>query len=306
MAGFLGCYHHSQCFDRSAVSNCSKCGKGMCVECTDTLRSPNSGQILCVDCLNAELNGMENRALGIREQRKKELIYMVVGGVIGLILGLILMSLIGPLALIIPFAFASFVTIWRASFGTFGFLFGLIVFVVLMVISPIMLLVRVISRIKERKQMLEIALYLENAKETNNKYLKYARNMKSGNLGADMDKIRAQYAAEVAALELEAKKQREAREAQKLETYTTQMSMQDALAKAKAEAAEEIKREFQGQFDELKAQNQKEIAAVSAKVDEASQEMNSQMKDVIAQQGHAQKLLDTLGGKGKKKGKAAA
>lgn len=52
--GYILCHHHSKCEDRPAVAQCSKCGKGLCVECADKLKSAD-GKVVCVDCLNEEL-----------------------------------------------------------------------------------------------------------------------------------------------------------------------------------------------------------------------------------------------------------
>ncbi len=186
----MACYHHANCGDRPSVSTCSKCGKGLCTECTDKLRSKKTGKILCVDCLNAELRSMENHANYVIAKRKKELIGMLVGGIIGLILAIALTGTLGVFAWFIPFACASFATIWGRTFGSgAGLIWGIISFLIGVVISPIVLVVRVVSRLKESKDLKAYAEYLGRAKVANNNYFKMARAMKTGGINEELEKL---------------------------------------------------------------------------------------------------------------------
>lgn len=193
MATGFACYHHCNDHDRAAVSTCSKCGKALCAECTDLFRSRKTGQILCVECLNNEIAANERLAASIMERDRKQIIGMIVGLVVGFILAIIMAASapeIGFLGFIyFPFLIASFGTIWMYSFGSFGFVFGLIAFIGMMLISPIMFVIRIVKRVKERKQLAEIIAYNIKARKLNNEYLEYARSCKSGLSSADLQRI---------------------------------------------------------------------------------------------------------------------
>ena len=193
MASGFACYHHCNDLDRPAVSPCSKCGKSLCVECTDLFRSKKTGNILCIECLNKEIKGNENRFAAISARLKSEMNKMIVGLVVGIIAAIILLVALEGAAKILgiwmPFLFASFGLIWEKSFGSCGWLIGAIVFVVLVLVSPIMFIVRLKSRSDRRKSLAYMIQVNMRAREMNNQFLEKARKKKSGLTAAEMQKL---------------------------------------------------------------------------------------------------------------------
>lgn len=196
MGSVLACYHHSHCEDRPAVATCSECGKGLCTECADRLRSPNTGEILCVDCLNSELEAMVIVAGEAKKKTIKELIMMGVGFVIGLIVGIILSQFVPVIGFFMPTLFASFGTIWQMTRG-YGFFVGLLFFIALMFASPIMFIVRLVVRIRDVVALKKFAASQIQYHNANDKYFKVARSMTSQKIDAEAIRrdLEVQYAA---------------------------------------------------------------------------------------------------------------
>ncbi len=193
------CYHHSNCEDRPAVSTCSNCGKGLCTECTDKLRSPKTGKILCVDCLNAELR--EGAALSVKAKNavKSEIVGMIVGGVIGIIVAIILGVLLSStpflfLAFFMPTLFASFFTLFNFARGR-GFFLGILFFLGGIIASPIVFIRRLVVRLKNIKTLKEYAAYQTSMQETNKLFFETARKMKTKKESEQeyFAKLRAEY-----------------------------------------------------------------------------------------------------------------
>lgn len=164
MASYMRCYHHSNCEDRPAVAKCTKCGKGLCRECADKLRSESTGNMLCVDCLNDEMAADVAWADLQNSRLKREMITMIIGFVIGLVAEIVLfavgtknetvmMLFFISFMLFLPTLLASFGTIWRAAGFFEFFVFKIIAFLVLCVASPIMFIIRLVKRAKRRKIM---------------------------------------------------------------------------------------------------------------------------------------------------------
>jgi hypothetical protein len=197
----LGCYHHCNCEDRPAVARCTKCGKGLCQECTDRLRSRDTGQILCVDCLNQEVAANYNEADRARKAVKRELIFIIIGFIIGfpfLIMGIATIasgtvdlstfsviysrnssvSLILPIICIcLPFLLASLRTIFKIATDEHGFILGVLIFVFLMLVSPIIFIWRVVVRIRDIKLLKSYKIWQTNLYEANQDYFEVARGM---------------------------------------------------------------------------------------------------------------------------------
>lgn len=192
METYLRCYHHSSCEDRPAVSRCTKCGKGLCAECTDKLRSNETGKMLCVDCLNDEL--AEDAAWALRMERtlKKEMSFITVGFIIGMLIYLFwsLVFIVGVIStgqhsefllfllfgLYIPAVLSSFGTIVGEARGN-GFILGLLIFAVMAVISPVMSVVRYVKRRKDVKNLKRFVALREIEFEANREYGEIARAM---------------------------------------------------------------------------------------------------------------------------------
>lgn len=201
MVSRINCYHHSNCDDRPAVATCSKCGKGLCAECADKLKSPNTGKMLCIDCLNTELENTAVRAISARSAVKKELIMIITGFVIGIIicigLAVSLPSGWKFIAYFVPTLCASLGTIWQMRSG-YGFLFGLLVFIVLMFVSPIIFVWRLVVRTRDIISLKRFAIYQLRYRNANEDYLQIARSMTS--VRANPEQIRRELEAKYAAL----------------------------------------------------------------------------------------------------------
>lgn len=177
----LRCYHHCNCDDHPAVVTCSKCGKGLCRECADNLRSEDTGKILCVDCLNEEV--LDEAAWGfmIKRSLKKELITMIVGFIIGIIALIVLFAINEGLFFIafifcFPTLLASLGTIVKLTFNC-HWLFWLPVFLILCVVSPIMFIVRVVKHVKRMKLAKDYAHWQVRKKIANDEYARCAKEM---------------------------------------------------------------------------------------------------------------------------------
>lgn len=200
MGNQLNCYHHSNCDDRHAVATCSNCGKGLCAECADRLHSPITDEILCVDCLNAELDVTVARASVASKATIKELVMMGVGLAIGIILAVVFATLLSDWAFVayfIPTLCASFGTIWQMRRG-YGFIAGALIFIGLMFVSPIIFVWRVVVRIRDIIALKKFAVCQIAYRNANDNFLRLARSMKTEK--ADPAKIRLELEAEFAAL----------------------------------------------------------------------------------------------------------
>ena len=182
--GYL-CYHHHNDQSRQAVGRCSKCGKALCQECVETFKS-RKNEVLCGDCKKAEIQEtyalMELRKKEIR----KELIFILIGFIIG-ILGVIILSKVWEPEAMVLIIWAPFVV---ASFGTFhkfkekhsiNFLFTIIMFFIFVLISPIMFIVRICKRQGHIKRIKRYQVVLENAFASCNNYMKNAEAQKGEN-----------------------------------------------------------------------------------------------------------------------------
>lgn len=200
MSNLLNCYHHANCDDRLAVATCSECGKGLCAECADRLHSPTTDRILCVDCLNAELDVTVARASAAGKATMRELVMIGVGLVIGIILAVILANVLESwsfIAYFMPTLFACLGTIWQMRSG-YGLLIGALIFIVLMLVSPIIFIWRVFVRIRDIIALKKFAACQTAYRNANDKFFQLARSMKSEK--ADPAKIRRELEIEYAAI----------------------------------------------------------------------------------------------------------
>ncbi|MDE5756789.1 MAG: hypothetical protein K2I23_06845 [Clostridia bacterium] len=185
----MRCYHHSNCEDRPAVSFCSKCGKGLCRQCTDNLRSEDTGKILCVDCLNDEMVADVNWAMRKKNEIRKEMIFIIVGFIIGLAAEIFfgvmssrsdtwMILFVFSLVFFLPTLFASFRTIISKVGDIFdSLILRIIFFFILCVISPIMFIWRLVKRAKDIKRLKRFAVLQTMKYEANQKYANIAAKM---------------------------------------------------------------------------------------------------------------------------------
>ncbi|MBD5101020.1 MAG: hypothetical protein HDT29_07250 [Clostridiales bacterium] len=200
----LRCYHHHNCEDRPAVAHCSKCGKGLCRECVDNLKS-KTGEILCVDCLNEENVTDAAWAEVVKGDIKKEMITILVGFIIGLAIEIFLLVmsqtaksetwdglLMISWFLFLPTLLASLKTIvtrahlfrQKISYRFDSLIIKLICysisvtfFFILCFVSPIMFVWRLVKRAKDVKLFKEYV---------NLQFVKYQKNQEYAELAASM------------------------------------------------------------------------------------------------------------------------
>lgn len=185
----LRCYHHCNCEDRPAVARCSVCGKGLCRECADRLTSPNTGKLLCADCLDKEIAADEAWANARRAKMKREMLTIILGFAIGVIAeivfgvlsskGDIYMVLFGlSFVFFLPTLLASFGTIISTVNNTFQNLFLRIIFFLILVVgSPIMFIVRLVRRSRTAKIMKRFSTAQAARREANARYKEAAAKM---------------------------------------------------------------------------------------------------------------------------------
>lgn len=247
----MRCYHHHNCEDRPAVARCSKCGKGLCRECADNLKSEDTGKILCVDCLNEELATDVVWAENRKSVVKKELIYIVVGFVVGLILAISLASVLGYASFFFPTLLASFMTIVKkVKNSDRGFLIKILLFLILLVVSPIMFVWRIVKRLKDIKR-LKLFSGLQVLKfQANSEYAEIAAKMTTRLTTDEFEReLQIKFGAMLEANKEEAEKQM----AKEREKYNEAMLENAKLAKAEKEAASQVLK-YQGEMASLQAQ----------------------------------------------------
>lgn len=256
------CYHHSNCDDRPAVSTCSKCGKGLCAECTDKLRSPETGKILCVDCLNAELREGAKLAVQAKDVVKREIVGMIVGGIIGIILMAVLIPLLATtpflfLAFFMPTLFASFFTLFHFARRR-GFFLGILFFFFGMIASPIVFIWRLVVRIKNIKTLKDYAAYQVAAQETNKLFFETARKMKSTRQleQENAAKFKAEY--EKGKAEIERMRAQLTQEQMDLRIKQLELQLEQEHAAAVKEAQKRQAEAFEKAAAELGAQRSKD------------------------------------------------
>lgn len=263
------CYHHSNCNDRPAVSTCSNCGKGLCAECTDRLRSPKTGKILCVDCLNAELRQGAALAVKAKETVKREIIGMIVGGVIGIVVMIILCVLLTDspfffVAFFMPTLFASFFTLFNFARRR-GFFLGILVFLGGMIVSPIVFIRRLVVRIKNIKTLKEYAAFQLSAQKANQKFFEFARKMRSTKTleAENTAKLKAEYDAKVAALSRQ-QNLSQAQLQQQREQYEKQMRQEhEEFLKTLSKMQEDNAKHLEELASQMKQDNLNDIASIA-------------------------------------------
>lgn len=170
------CYHH---LDRPASGTCNSCGKGLCHECIDTLRT-SDGLILCVDCYKKTLNENVAKVKKARKVIITELVMIVVGLIIGLIIGIVTQEG-NSLGIIIAASIGG-------SFGTiaknlilmkrlgWGWLWIILKSALWFIISPVVTLWRIIVRIKDIVRASRIARSDTEGAVLAEQFFKLARN----------------------------------------------------------------------------------------------------------------------------------
>ncbi|MCM1367923.1 MAG: hypothetical protein NC184_03830 [Roseburia sp.] len=264
MGNLLTCYHHSNCDDRPAVATCSNCGKGLCTECADKLHSPTTGNVLCVDCLNAELDTTVAKASAASKAIQKELITIGVGLVIGIIIAAIFGTLVTGtfhfVAFFIPTLCASFGTIWQMCRYR-GVLVGILFFIGLMLVSPVIFVWRIVVRVRDIIALKKFADCQVAYRNANDNFFRLARSMKSEKI--DPEAIRRELEVKYAAL-----REQDAAEYEK----KVKAGVDSKIAEREAEM-EEIRKTL----NEIKEQ-QNSMAGAMSGVDKASKQLGGEKK----------------------------
>lgn len=276
----LRCYHHSNCEDHPAVATCSKCGKGLCRECADNLRSEETGKPLCVDCLNAELEEESMWGLRIRQDLKKELIRMIVGLVVGLVIGSFFYLLLSndinygqffptqeskSLFALYSFLFfptlcASFGTIWGLTRNV-SWLFKIPVFLILIVVSPVMFIVRIIRHAKRMKLAKDYAIWQIRKQVANEEYAECAREMVTISSKAEFEREMATKYANLAKEEADKLIAQERAEREALEKRNAELAKElEAKGKEISESDKQLK-ELQVKENKLNLANKRSKAS---------------------------------------------
>ena len=263
----LRCYHHSNCEDRPAVARCSKCGKGLCRECADNLKSEETGKILCVDCLNEEMAEDVVWAESRKNAVKKEMIFIIIGFVMGLAIEIFLFAkstndngkyaelwfMLWMLSLVffLPTLLASFRTIIKkVKNTTYSVILRIILFIILCVVSPIIFIWRIVKRAKDIKR-LKMFSQLQFLKfKANEEYADIASKMTTRLTTEEFERNMALKYSELLKTN---KEEAEKQIAEEREKYNEAMLENDKLLKAEKAAAAEVLR-CQGEMAGLQAQ----------------------------------------------------
>ncbi|MCL2295361.1 MAG: hypothetical protein FWC36_10965 [Spirochaetes bacterium] len=206
----IECGHHPS---KQAAALCRGCGTGICRDCYDTYGvsiGDYAGTALCYKCTAILVQENIDNVTAFRKQVKKERIWMVVGAVLGLIVGLGLTA--GSdfpedmvfATIFLVFIGASLGTIVKLMIGAFfggakgrdgdiggGFLLGIISGFFLAVVSPIITIYRFIKRFRQIKKCDEIIASDENALRRMRDYFAYTLAMEN-NKGVDLAKLAEQ------------------------------------------------------------------------------------------------------------------
>ncbi len=283
--GYL-CYHHHNDQGRQAVARCSKCGKALCQECAETFKSSKNGAVLCGDCRKDEVKETYVLLQKTKGIVKKELIFIFVGLVLGIVATIILANAVDPnlgvLGIWLPFV--------GASFGTFhkfkgkhspNILITIIMFLVFVVISPIVFIVRIARRTKHIKQLKGYQVSLERLFSAYNGYLEEAAEQTGENYYMQLQEQKEkaqqlQKAAEQSRLAV-AQKQQELEEAKKNNVSS------DVLAAIQKQLDEQQRKQ------EEESKKAQEMAAKQAEL-EKKQEEQAKIQEETKKQQDAMKL----------------
>ena len=205
--GFL-CYYHHNDLSRQAVARCSKCGKALCKECSDTFRSVGDGSIECPDCYKVELSQTKSNFAAARNTVIKELVFIVLGYIVGLIIrnNLFQITSINSdnfILYMLPFFTASFVTLVNFLYSkSLGIITFFLLLAILSLISPIIMVIRIIKRIKNLVDLIMASKHIRELSGFANNYVRRAAQI----VGVDYRARLIEEQAKSAAMEAEHEK----------------------------------------------------------------------------------------------------
>lgn len=263
------CYYHHNCEDRPAVAKCYKCGKQLCRECAETLKSQETGKPLCLDCLTEEMTADYARV----DRRKKKIAKERRGIIISFLVGIIIaiaMIVTGSVTdydwSLVIIVFGVLAALWLPSFLASRKIildklddldlavFKIIGFIIFMLIAPIMFLVRVIRRSRDIKILKRVMAAQERLAQAKANYARLAGEMNTRL--ETIEQIRARLQSE-----LEAKHKQELRAIEHL-----RLTDKDAYAVRESE----IKAKYEKEIDTMNAE--------IAKKDEENKKMDEELK----------------------------
>jgi len=205
MTGTMACYHHSSV---QAVGQCNKCGKGICKKCYDGYRG------VCYDCAVKAVNENLDEAMDFKESvvraRNGMKTGSIIGGVIGLVIGIAagvnagtgVLEVIGMIIICPTLGLClggSLVAVIKAVYDVIASLFKnkseddkgagcLVAFIIIgIAIVPIMVIMTFICPIvtgirffKQKKQMEEADITIEEYEDTLTKLRNYHKFSMAG------------------------------------------------------------------------------------------------------------------------------
>lgn len=171
----MNCSTHS---NRPAVYECDNCGKPICKACYDDFDLPDERVHLCSDCYTEYYRSELAEVIALKGMVKREFIFIIIGMVLGLILGIYFavqifaledMVALGVILIVyLPFIGGSLMTIIKrirnqylenrdtsGDSTSMGFNFAIIFLTALIniLIAPITTIVRLIQRIGDMRQL---------------------------------------------------------------------------------------------------------------------------------------------------------
>ena len=186
--GFL-CYFHHNDAGSQAVATCSKCGKHLCAECAKTFKIDNGS--LCPECQKVAIRQAERNNEQAKKTVYRELIFMAVGFIIGLIIRFtndfgqsvgLSSGFITAFSFWIPFACASFVSIIKMSFrGRASIFLKIGKLIGYFLISPGILVYRIVVRVRHLKELQESKAKLASAERACDAYIEVAEKKTGAN-----------------------------------------------------------------------------------------------------------------------------
>lgn len=163
----MNCSTHPK---KPAVAKCDNCGAPICETCYDAFELPDNEGHLCANCYKEELRSDAAEAEALKGMVKKEFIFIIIGLIVGLALGIYCLvnygSPFGVIAIIfLPFIMGSLITIIKKIKNQYseerdesddgGSNFLTLIFIILLNIlgSPITTIVRFVQRVGDMRTL---------------------------------------------------------------------------------------------------------------------------------------------------------
>ena len=169
------CFHH---LNRPAGAACDKCGKGLCSECADLFGTTDGGTY-CVECYKAIVGDNVVKLKRARGIILREFIFIIAGLILGLIIGIAAKQDLIGVVLYVAVG-GSLGTIIKqtanAHYKGWGWLWVILYFVLMVMVSPIMTVIRIVRRIKDMIRLKKIAQSDADCVLAADQFFRMARN----------------------------------------------------------------------------------------------------------------------------------